>query len=116
MKKKITKLYAIAFVYAILFSSCAFHVGNMTGSTILSTNNFKYIKFVKGEAKTIKLFGIGGLEKEALIAEAKNDLIQKYPLKDGQALANITIDFKTTLKILIIETKVTITADIVEFK
>ncbi len=115
MKKNLLKA-AIAVMAVILMSSCAFHSGIMSSSTSLSSNNFKMVKLVQGEATTTKIFGFGGLAKEAIVAEAKKDLMRNNPLKDGQALANVTVDFKNSFVFFVIKTKVTVTADVVEFK
>ncbi len=113
--KSIFKL-AVLFSFTIFFSSCATHYGLMSSSSSLSSNNFKVIKLAKGESSTTKIFGIGGLDKDALVADAKKNLLENNPLKDGQVLANITVDFKNSFMLIIMETKVTITADIIEFK
>lgn len=106
-----------AFIFIIgLFSSCAFHTGIMTDSASLSSNNFKMVKYAEGTAQTTKIFGFGGLGKDALVASAKKDLIQNNPLREGQTLANVTVDFKQSIVVFVIKTKVTVTADIVEFK
>jgi hypothetical protein len=42
-------------------------------------------------------------------------MFQNYPLKDNQAYANISVDFKNSNFLLVTKTKVTITADIIEF-
>lgn len=111
---KIFKSIIIASLFLML-TSCAFHGGMMTGNASLSGNNFKTIKLVKGTAKTTKIFGIGGLGKNALVFEAKKDMLMNNPLKDGQALANVTVDFKISYIFIVNTEKVTVTADIVEF-
>lgn len=115
MKNKIT-FFAVLLVMTSMLSSCAFHYGYMNNSASLGANNFKYVKIVQGEATATYIFGFGGLEKQGLVLEAKRDLLQNYPLKDGQALANVTVDFKSTFILFVRTTKATITADIVEFK
>ena len=115
MKQKL-QLLIFTLLFSTLLTSCAFHSGIMNNSVQLNQNNFKYVRSASGEAKTTKLFGIGGNDRQALVAEAKKDLLDNYPLKDGQALANIVVDFKTSLVLIVIENKVTVTADIVEFK
>jgi hypothetical protein len=111
-------LKLIIAIAIIIFTStgCASHWGMMTGNATLSSNNFKTIKIATGTAATTKILGIGGLGKDALVFEAKKDLLQNYPLKDGQALANVTVDIKTSFIILVVKEKVTVTADIIEFK
>lgn len=100
---------------AIVFSSCAIHVGTITGDASISTNNFKMIGMAKGTATTTKIFGLGGLGKDALVNDAKKDLLQNNPLRDGQALANVTLDFKNSYILFVNKQKVTVAADIVEF-
>ncbi len=112
---KTQKIIFGLFVIAALFSSCATHMGNFISSASLSSPNFKYISLVKGEAETSKFLGFGGMKNEALVAEAKTNMFQNYPLKDNQAYANICVDFKYSFLLLASKTKVTITADIVEF-
>lgn len=115
MKKNLLKTI-VGFLFMSALTSCAFHSGMMNNSVQLNQNNFKYVRNASGVAKTTKIIGIGGIEKQALVAEAKKDLLNNYPLKDGQALANIVVDFKTSFFLVLMETKVTVTADIVEFK
>jgi hypothetical protein len=115
MKKNLLKTIA-GFLIISALTSCAFHSGMMNNSVQLNQNNFKYLRNASGVAKTTKIIGIGGNDRQALVAEAKKDLLDNYPLKDGQALANIVVDFKTSIFLVVIETKVTVTADIVEFK
>lgn len=97
-------------------SSCAVHSGMMTGSASLSSNNFKMVKLASGTASTTKIFGIGGLKIDALVLSAKKDMLQNNPLKEGQALANVTFDFKNSIFFFVMKEKVTLSADIVEFK
>ena len=106
-----------ALTIMLFLSSCATHNGFITGgSASLSSNNFKILKLANGEAKATRIFGIGGLGKKGLVAAAKKNLLENYPLKDGQTLANITVDFKNCYVFFINQTKVTMTADIIEFK
>lgn len=113
---KTLKLFIAITVIAITTSSCASHWGMMTGNASLSSNNFKITKIASGSSTATKIFGIGGLGKDALVFEAKKDMLQNYPLKDGQALANVTVDIKTSIIFFVIMEKATVTADIVEFK
>lgn len=114
MKK--LKLFITAVIFSLLMSSCATHWGMMSGSASLSSNNFKMIKIASGTASTTKIFGFGGLAKDALVLSAKKDMLQKNPLKESQALANVTVDIKSSIIFMVITQKVTVTADIIEFK
>jgi len=113
---KTLKLIIAVTIIAFATTSCATHLGMMSGSAALSSNNFKMIRIASGHAQTTKILGFGGLAKDALVFEAKKDLLQNNPLKDGQALANVTVDFKNTIIFFVITEKATVTADIVEFK
>ncbi len=103
----------------VLLSGCAVHFGAIESSVVLNQSNFKIIKNASGSAQTKVVFGIGGLKQEALVTEAKRDLTTKANLTEGQVLANLTMDYKTTfypsyIPVVMIQ-KVTITADIIEF-
>jgi hypothetical protein len=112
--KKFT-LIAACIAVMFLVSSCATHFGGMSGSAALSSKNFRYQGLATGQAQTLQVFGLGGLAKDGLVAEAKKNLLLNYPLKDGQALANVTVDFKFSVVFFVIIRKATVTADIVEF-
>ena len=100
---------------AIVFCSCAIHVGTITGDAYISSNNFKMVGMADGTATTTKIFGIGGLGIEALVLEAKKDLLQNNPLREGQALANVSLDFKNSYVLFVNKQKATVAADIIEF-
>lgn len=109
------RLSFLIVLIAFIFSSCAFHSGVMTGSASITDANFKYVALAKGTSTTTQVFGIGGLKKKALVFEAKKDLLFNYPLRNGQALANVTVDLKKTFVFIVVKTRVTVTADIVDF-
>ncbi|HZK08558.1 MAG TPA: DUF6567 family protein [Bacteroidales bacterium] len=114
--KKVFTLTTVFAIVAMMFSSCAMHTGIGMSNASLSQNNFKIVKFAKGDVCTTKIFGLGGLGKQALVAEAKQELLANYPLQDGQALANMTVDFKNSFIFFVIITKCTVTADVVQFE
>lgn len=113
---KMLKLFAFMVVFALTASSCATHIGMMTGNASLSSNNFKVVKIASGTASTTKIFGLGGIAKDALVLDAKKDMLMNNPLREGQALANVTVDFKNSYIFFVNTVKATVTADIVEFK
>jgi hypothetical protein len=110
MKKYFLLLFVIPF-----FSSCAFHSGVFLSSASITNGNFQVVKTVQGTAKTTHVLGIGGLKKDAIVFEAKKDLLRKYPLEKGQVLANVSVDFKRTYVFIVATTRATLTADVVEF-
>jgi len=117
MRKLFHRLALILFSAYFLSSCAAFHNGYMANSTTLGCKNFKYIEHdASGSAKSTYFLGIGGFGHNALVAEAKEDLVYTYIVEDNQSLANITVSWETKVWIVFITTHTcTITADIVEF-
>ncbi len=114
-KKHITLILimmAIAFIYG-----CALHSGYMANSAALSGANFSYSKMnAKGTSSAEYFLGIGGLDKNNLVNAAKQNLLATNTLEANQALANVTVNFKTEIYFLIyIKVKCSVTADIVTF-
>ena len=105
-------------VLALLLSGCAaFHSGYITDSASLGQANFSYENQVEGVANATYVFGIGGLGRQALVSEAKEQMRLEEPLGDNEAYANITVNWKTSYIMfgLIMNVKCTVTADIVKF-
>jgi hypothetical protein len=112
---KIFKKIAVILI-AIALSSCsASYMGITTGSASLSSNNFKTVRMATGTASARSILGIGGTKKEALVLDAKKDLLQNNPLSEKQALANVTVDLKNSFAFIVHTQKATVSADIVEF-
>jgi hypothetical protein len=114
MKRLIYSLIAV-----LALTSCvSMHTGITASSASLSKNNFTYIaKNVQGSASVTQYIALIPGIKDALVNDAKQEILKKFPLKDNQVLSNITIDFKSKLILgpVIRTTKCTVTADIVEF-
>ena len=95
---------------------CAMHQGYINNSVALDSNNFNYIKDnISGSASATYIFGIGGLGREAIVDEAKRDMMESHSLRSNQGLANISISWKNTWLIVYGKTTCTVTADVVEF-
>ncbi len=77
----------------VLLSSCAYHGGMMTGNAELNSNS-EIVNFAIGQSEAVHVFGIGGLDSKTLVKDAKEDLYSRYPLKKGQAYANLVVDFR----------------------
>ncbi len=115
--KKITFSIIVTCILTFFLPSCAIQKGTLQNSSSLSSNNFTYVKRnVKGSAKSVLVFGIGGFLKESLVNEAKINMLQDNQLQNNQALVNITVSEKQSIYVFIIVQSITITADIVEFK
>ena len=107
----------MAAILITMLSGCAIHAGYMNNSASLSNPNFSYAQQnISGFAETTYIFGIGGLDKEALVEEAKMNMLKDHPLQPNQALANVAVDWKKTFILVVVYNKCTVTADIVEFK
>ena len=106
----------IIFILSVIFlSSCAFHAGNTSSNAAVMNGDFSIMDIASGEASTVLVFGIGGLSKDALVLEAKKDMYRNFPLQEGQIYANITVDYKRGFYIFVVETTVTVSADIIQF-
>jgi hypothetical protein len=101
----------------LLLSGCSvWHGGTMTSSASLSTNNFAYVKWnVEGAATATYVFGIGGFNHQALVSEAKYELMQAYPLQSNQAYVNLTVNWRRKYLVFVIKEKCTVSASIVQF-
>ncbi|MBL7791123.1 MAG: hypothetical protein JNK77_02280 [Saprospiraceae bacterium] len=118
MKNLISK-FIITTITIFTLTNCAFHYGNFHNSAALSSANFYYIKKdAQGTATATYVFGlIGGLSSTALVDRAKKALLAANPLKENQALVNITVDWKRTFVLpFAVNNRCTITADIVQFR
>lgn len=114
--KNLLKLLVIVLSIS-LFSSCAVHNGYMKNSASLSEANFSYVKKgISGMSYTRQVFFIGGLNKQALVDEARRNMLENNPLQPNQTLANVTVDWKYTFIVVVSKTECTVSADVVEFK
>jgi len=88
-------------------------------TVVLEKGNYKYkAQGLVGKGQSVYLLGIGGMATPSgLLGEAKLDLLKKYPLKDTEALVNMTAETRTStiFGILTIK-KAIISADVIEFQ
>ena len=103
------------FLLPFFLSGCAFHGGSMTGNAAISDAKFTVVGLATGTSSTVHVFGIGGLRTEGMVLEAKRNLYLNYPLAPGQALANVTVDFKRAFYVFVVKTTCIISADIIDF-
>ncbi len=87
----------------------------MNDSASLHGQDFELIGLSVGQAKTTRICGIGGLKPDGLVLEAKREMYNIFPLRKGQAYANVSVDFKRFYFLIVNTTKVTVSADIVQF-
>lgn len=113
------KKFILILIVSVSVMGCtAMHSGYMANSTALSSANFTYkSKNISGKASCTYILGIGGLNRDNLIRDAKKAMLEANPLMDNQAIANLTVSFKKSFYLgLIIYVDCVISGDIVEFK
>ena len=115
MKQKVKALFFCIIVLTQLITSCAVHVGQITGNAALGGNNYRHVGTVSASNECIYVFYWGGNEKRAQIQELKENLEQRYPLRGGLAWANVTAGMKTGFYVIFDKRKATLTADIIDF-
>jgi len=120
MIKKFTIIAAL--ICSVSLTSCAGHYGltsnlnNHSTEVVLSKNNYKVLKSVTGDASVTYIFGIGGLSKKALIAEARSEMLQDANLEgSARAIINETVEIKGTSFPFFGKKTVTISAQVIEF-
>lgn len=114
------QLTIISFVLVFLLSSCfGVHTGTFQSSAQLSSANYKIVKrAAQGKSITTVVFFIGGLSKDAMVAQAKDNLMREHNVTDKQLLANVSVDWRSITTPLYFATwqrQCTVTADIIEF-
>ena len=106
MKHLIFSLILLTFL-----SSCAIHTGTLSSS--LLGPNVKYEDLAIGVSQTRYYFGIGGLSQDALVLEARRELMKNRPLAYNEQYANYTVNFKNSFYFIYVQTKVTVAADVI---
>nr|WP_321222408.1 DUF6567 family protein [uncultured Psychroserpens sp.] len=116
------KLSIILIVLSLSLTSCASHYGlpknfnQNTTEVVLTKNNFKVVKIVKGEAEATYIFGIGGLAKNGLVAEAKAKMLETAGMEGAsRTIVNEVVEVKTSGFLFISKYKVIVSAQIIEF-
>lgn len=110
------KTLTVLLVVSLLLPSCAYHIGTVGGgSAVVTDANFSHVDFAYGTARTVHVFGIGGSQKDALVLEAKRNLYLNYKLQPKQAIGQTVVDFKRTIFFPLLFTKVTVSAEIIDF-
>jgi len=86
------------------------------GTTTPSTAGEKviYTDFAVGTAQSNRIFGLGGMRKDALILEARRQMATARPLLDDEEYEHITTDIKHSFILMVHRIKVTMSADVVK--
>jgi len=108
----------VALILVLTGCATTMHSGAMSSSASLSSANFAYAGQAQGQATVSYILMFGGSQSETLVDAAKKNLLASTSLSNNQALANVTVNFKTTSRLGVLFREVTciVTADIVEFK
>ena len=104
---------SVVLVSLYILTSCASHHGIISSSSINRSVTYEDVAY--GVSQTNTYFGVGGLAQDALVLEAKRELMKNRPLKPDEEYANFTVDFKRAYWPFYIQTKVTVSADVVRF-
>ena len=116
------KIFILLIGSALLLSGCSLHNGltlnlnNHNTEVILSENNFRVIESVQGESEAMFIFGIGGLSKKAMIAEARSKMLANANIVgSSKAVINETVEVTHTFFPFVRKYTVTVSGFIVEF-
>lgn len=120
---KAIKSIIVAIFAVLLVSSCGVS-SNLTANknlnqtnVVLSQNNFEVVKTVSAEVSATYVFGMGGIGKRAMKANAVAELTKEAGLTGSQALVNITVK-QSGISILGVYSKMYFIAEgtVIEFK
>tara|TARA_R110002033_G_scaffold65101_2_gene115962 strand:- start:2410 stop:2664 length:255 start_codon:yes stop_codon:yes gene_type:complete len=82
----------------------------------LSKKNFKVVKTVTGQASVTYILTIGGLSKNALVAEARAIMLKDAELEENaRAIINETTEIKGSSFPFVGNKLVTVSAQVIEF-
>lgn len=116
------KIAILLLIISMSLTSCASHYGlpknfnQNTTEVVLTKNNFKVVNQVKGEAEATYIFGIGGLAKNGLVAEAKAKMLKNAGMEgNSRTIINEVVEVKTSGFLFVNKYKVIVSAQIVEF-
>lgn len=102
------KIYVVLLIFSL--SGCvAIHSGNVSTGAVPECPR---IYSIYGESKATYVLGIGGLNKSALILEAKENLYKSNKIKPSQKLSNFTLDNRISNFLLFSICKVIVSADV----
>jgi hypothetical protein len=105
----------LSLTLVLFLASCGFHQGTMVSNASLGNNDFEIIDMVSAKSYTKRYFGLGALDKKALVFDTKQKLYNNNPLKKNQTFANISVDFHNTTIFFVNKVTCTISADLVQF-
>jgi len=109
------KNLALLSIISLLFSSCMLTFnGELTPTNDLK--NVQYINTAFGFSEATNYMGVVGNKHDALVLEAKSNMMKNFPLEGNQYYANYVVDVKKKNLLVMQTTLVTVSADIVQDK
>ena len=115
MVKNPTMKSILVLTLVFLFSSCMSSFNGVLNPTS-ELKNVKYVNTAFGFSKATYVLGLGGNNHDALVLEAKLNMMKNFPLENNQFYANYAVDFKKKNNLIVQETLVTVSADVVQEK
>ncbi len=106
-----TKLFFYSLIFSALTSCIAVHHGSV--STTSMGKNVVFEDLAIGVSQSKKLFGLGGMKKDAMILKAKTNLYLSRPLKNDEEYVNFVLDFKKSYFFIFSKLKITMSADVI---
>lgn len=109
------KQLIILFIIAFYFNSCVvLNSGNISSGPLLNSSD-SYIDHATGESENLFIFGLGNLNKDKLLFEAKKNMYLNRPLKSNEYYSNFTSDISKKIMFgIIFFTKATVSADVMK--
>lgn len=107
---------------ALLCSSCGFS-GHATHNTnvaqtnvVLSQRNYRVVRTVEGTSTQNYFFGIGGMSQASMGETAMSEMYRNADLRDGQAVINTSIGYKTKCVLgIYMQSKAIATGTVIQF-
>lgn len=107
------RLFAAA-IALLLMSSCSFHTGSITTSSVAASGKkYEYVDVAVGYSKVSYFLGMGGYSKDMLIRDAQRNMRASFPLKPNEAFENTVLDIRSTWVGPYHKLEAIVTADIV---
>ncbi len=111
---KITQknIFLSGILATLLFSSCViYRTGNQSSGTVPARYD-RYVTIVRGDAKSISVFGLGGMRKDALVQNAKNAMLSARPLGDNEYYNTYNFTFSRKQVLMVGINKACVCADV----
>ena len=116
------KVFFLIVGMALLFSSCSIHNGLTTNANlnttevVLSKKNFRVVESVQGQSEAMFVFGIGGLNKNAMVAEARAQMLANANIVGtSRAVVNERVEIKHSLFPFVRLYTVIVSGHVIEF-